>query len=168
MSKAPVKKKHEIGHSAPAGQYLFKTSDFGVSDAGIHLLRNEFNYLTIPWDEINSLKIEKGKVHHNWFLVFLLGTVILIPGLYVSMKVVETLFYEEISRAYRMMTLFFFPCLGVHIIWNSLKTGLLLRIRYSFDKKDMFPLKEIIQGKKLNEFKSLLNHKLNATKRSLT
>jgi hypothetical protein len=144
--------------------YLFRTREFGVSDVGIHLLRSSFNYQTIHWDDITSVRIEKGREVRNWGIVFLLGMLILIPGIYLSMVICYTLMYEEISRSYKMMFLFFIPFLGANFVYNSLRTGTVLKVNYSQDKYDMFPLREIVRQKKIAEFKALIKTKLNISR----
>src|SRR4051812_16719974 len=121
--------------------YLFLTTEFGVSNAGIHLLRSGFNYETILWHKINSIKIEKGKELHNWIIIFLIGSALLIIGGYLSIRALDTVFNEGSLKSIKMLAFLLIPCLGGFFIYNSLQTGLLIKIKYSSDKNDMFPLK---------------------------
>lgn len=54
-------------------KYYFETDQLGISETGIHLLRNRFNYETIEYSSIQEIRIEKGKQIKNWLLVLLLG-----------------------------------------------------------------------------------------------
>jgi hypothetical protein len=141
--------------------YLFETSEFGVSDSGIHLLRSGFNYQTIRWTEINSIKIEKGKELHNWAIILMFGLVIFIVGIYLSIRTIDILIHKDNAvRNAKMILFLLIPCVGAYFVYNSLQTGTLLRINYSAYKKLMFPLKEIEGKNGLVEFRSLMTEKL--------
>jgi hypothetical protein len=133
--------------------YLFKTSEFGVSDEGMHLLRNGFNYQTISWSDINWVKIERGKELHNWVVIFLFGVVVLAVGVFVSFQIIHTLINNDIAlRNAKLIWLLFIPVAGAYFVFYSLQTGIILKINYALDKNDMFPLKQIVKDGKLNEF----------------
>jgi hypothetical protein len=70
-----------------------------------------------------------------------------------------TLFYEEISKGYKMMILFVIPCFGAYFIYSSLQTGIILNLTYSRDRKEKLPLREIVKSKRLREFELLLRAK---------
>ena len=57
--------------------YKFETEQFGLSDEGIHYLRNRFNYKTINYDTIESIEIKKGKDLKNWLWVITIGLALL-------------------------------------------------------------------------------------------
>jgi len=149
-------------------EYLFQTSELGISDTGIHLLRSGFNYQTINWNEINFMKIEKGRELHNWWIVFLLGAALLTVGGYLSIRTIDILMNKDHPEVYVKMLLFLLiPFVGIYFLYNSLKTGVIVRINYAAYKKKMFPLKEIIKEKQLNEFRSLVTEKLGTKKVSV-
>jgi hypothetical protein len=140
--------------------YLFQTSEFGVSDKGIHLLRSGFNYETIHWKEIDAAKIEKGRELRNWLLVFILGAALLALGLYLSYRTVDVLGTDpHPERLVKMLQFTLIPFIGAYFVYTSLRTGALLRISYQ-NKRDTFLLKELAKQERLGEFKSLLNEKL--------
>jgi hypothetical protein len=141
--------------------YYFQTNEFGVSDNGIHLLRSGFHYKTIPWHEVNSVRIEKGNELHNWWVIFLLGTVLLAVGCYLSFQTIDILINKEYpARIVKMLMFLQIPCVGIYFVYNSLKTGTILRIKYGSNKEEKFALREIIKENRLAEFKSLLTGKL--------
>jgi hypothetical protein len=142
-------------------KYLFQTSEFGISDDGIHLMRSGFDYKTIRWGQINSVKIEKGKELFNWWIIFLLGVALLALGVYWSIRTVDILLHKDHAERYAKMLLFLLiPCIGVYFVYNSLKTGTILRVKHTSSKKEMFPLREIVKENRLSEFRSLVKEKL--------
>ena len=144
-------------------EYLFQTSEFGVSDTGMHFLRSGFNYQTIGWKEINSMKIEEGKELHNWMIIFLIGVVILVFGIYLSIRTIDILLHKAMAvRNAKMILFLLIPCVGAYFVYNSLQTSTVLRINYFGGKKYKFSLKEIIREGRLTEFTSFMTKKLSA------
>jgi hypothetical protein len=142
-------------------EYLFQTDEFGVSDKGIHLLRSGFNYQIVHWNEINFMKIKHGKELQNWWIIFLLGTALLVLGLYWSIRTVDILLHKEHAERYAKMLLFLLiPGIGIYFLYNAFRTGPVLRVNYSAYKKATFPLRKIMQEDRLGEFKSLAAEKL--------
>src|SRR5688572_30040599 len=124
--------------------YHFQTNEFGISDTGIHLLRSGFNYKTINFSEVNRIKIEKGREIHNWLLVFIIGTVLIVFGMYLSIGTIKVLIEGNIKPRDAGMILFLFiPLVGGFFVYNSVQTGIVLKLDYADGVKDMFPLKEI-------------------------
>src|SRR5687768_1311987 len=134
--------------------YLFQSTEFAVSDNGIHLLRSGFNYKTIRWSEVDSIKIKKGKELNNSWIIFLLGLILLTAGAYLTIRTVDILVHKEHAERYIKMLLFLLiPVIGVYFVYNSMRTGIIMSVNYAADKKEMFPLNEIIRQNRLNEFK---------------
>jgi hypothetical protein len=142
-------------------KYLFQTSELGISDTGIHLLRSGFDYRTIKWKEINAASIEKGKELHNWWIIFILGAVLLLGGIYLTLRTIDILLHKEHPERFVKMLLFLLiPGIGIYFIYTSLRTGIVLKINYDGYKKDMFPLKDIIKENRIEAFRSLINEKI--------
>jgi uncharacterized membrane protein len=119
--------------------YLFQTHEFGVSSEGIHLLRSGFNYETIDWSQIKSLKIQRGKALHNWFVILVIGVALLSLGIYLSIRTIDTLMYQEHAERYvKMMQFLLIPGIGVYFIYNALRTGTLAVIQYHTRKEVSF------------------------------
>lgn len=141
--------------------YNFQTSEFGVSENGIHFLRSGFNYKTIDFAEINRIQIQKGKELHNWWVIFIIGAVLIGLGVYLSIGIIEMFVEGNVApRNAKMIFLLLIPVAGGYFVYNSLQTGLILKIDSSKGERNMFPLKEIIRDKKLTEFKTYLRDRV--------
>ena len=141
--------------------YIFQTEEFGISDNGIHLLRSGFNYRTIRFEEIKRIQIEKGKELHNWWVIFIIGAALIGLGIYLSIGIIKVLIEGNVApRHARMIFLLLIPAVGGYFVYNSLQTGLVLKIDCLNGDKDMFPLREIVKGKKLKELKTYLKDKI--------
>jgi hypothetical protein len=46
---------------------------FKLTSQGIHLLRNKFTYQLIPYNEVESANLVRGKSIKNWVLVLISG-----------------------------------------------------------------------------------------------
>jgi hypothetical protein len=138
--------------------YHFRTKEFGISDTGIHFLRSGFNYETILFSEINEVKIERGKELHNWIIILLLGAVLLIFGIYISIPIINMIihFNFEGPRSAQIILFLTIPFVGAYFVYNSFRTGILLKINYKQNKTHKLPLKEIAKEKKLDEFITML------------
>ncbi|MGC3946417.1 MAG: hypothetical protein QM762_18165 [Chryseolinea sp.] len=138
--------------------YYFKTEEFGISDEGFHLLRSGFNYKTIMFSEITRIRIERGKELHNWWLVLILGLGLLALGVYMSLGAIRILLRENLSpRHAKLSLLLLIPVVGGYFVYNSFQTGLVIKIDCADGEKDMFPLRNIIKGQKLNELIAFLS-----------
>jgi hypothetical protein len=141
--------------------YIYHTREFALSHEGIHLLRSGFNYNSIPFSDIKRMRIEKGREIHNWILIFIIGAVLIIVGIAISINVIKILIRGDLSiKGAKMILLFFIPIVGAFFVYNSLQTGIVLKIDFSDGTKDMFPLKEIAKQKRLNDFTTFLRNKL--------
>ena len=143
------------------GHYYFKTNEFGVTDRGIHLLRSGFNYETIDFAQIHKLEIETGKELNNWLAILVIGLILLAPGIYFAINVINVLVHGDISPyGARIALLLFIPLVGVYFIYASLQTGTILKLYYGRDKKNKFPLRQIVREKRMDDFKLLMRDKL--------
>ncbi|MBL0745219.1 hypothetical protein [Chryseolinea lacunae] len=143
--------------------YLLETGEFGITDHGIHLLRSGFNYKTIRWSQINAMRFEKRKELYNWWIILLIGTILVGVGTYLSFRTFDILANKEHAERYvKMMLFLLIPCVGIYFIYNSLRTGIVVNITYASSKKEMFPLRKLISENRLTEFKSFATEKLGA------
>jgi hypothetical protein len=142
-------------------KYYFTTSEFGVSDNGVHLLRSGYNYRTINYSEIKRARIIKGKELDNWFIIFLIGLTMLVAGLFLTFRLIDTLMTAEVTRAgLRLGYLFFIPVVGAFFVYQSFQTGLLLKLEFTDNRTSKFPLRQIVKADRLNEFQKLFKEKL--------
>ncbi|UZR97838.1 hypothetical protein [Chondrinema litorale] len=56
-------------------EYIFESDFFAISDQGIHLLRNRYNYKTLDFKEIEQVILEEGKLVNNWILLYTIGLI---------------------------------------------------------------------------------------------
>lgn len=145
----------------PMTNYTFQTKEFGISDAGIHLLRSGFNYKAINFSEVNRIQIERGKELHNWWLIFIIGALLIVFGMYLSVGTIRMFIDGDIApRHAKLIFLLLVPVVGAYFVYNSLRTGLVLRIHCIDGSKDMFPLEEILIEKRMKEFEIYLTNKV--------
>jgi hypothetical protein len=146
-------------------KYLFQTVELGASDSGIHLLRSGFNYQTITWGEIHTMKIGKGNELQNRWTIFLLGAALFALGVYWSVQTIDILLHKPHAERYAKMLLFLLiPGIGFYFIYNSFRTGIILTINHSGNKTQKFPLTEMIKANQLDGFKQLILQKLGEAK----
>lgn len=141
--------------------YYYKTQEFGVTDNGIHLLRSGFHYETISFSQIQKLEIKKGKELNNWVVILVIGLFMLLPGLYISSKIIDVILYGDTNvRGARMILLIFIPMIGAYFIYRSLRTGPILVIKYGLNEYRKFPIQSIADEQQLDNFALLLKDKL--------
>lgn len=143
--------------------YHFETSEFGVSDTAVHYLRSRFNYKTIPYTEVDSIKIERGKELNNWGIILALGIALLAFGgyycyaLYVFMF--ETAVHRTISPEQILLPLI--PLLaGGYCLYSSTRNGTILLLTKRDGTRDKFSLREIQKNNQLAGFQSFLRQYL--------
>ncbi len=140
----------------------FRTKEFYISDHGIHMLRSGFDYQTIKFSEIREAKIEKGMELHNWFVIYLIGAVLLIGGIYFSTLVLDQVIYGDDSgtRSAKLMVVIFIPLIGFYFLYNSLERGLLLKLYFKNGKRTKFPLRRLNRSNQVDELKAFLIAKM--------
>jgi hypothetical protein len=144
--------------------YYYETREFAISDAGIHLLRDRYNYRTIRFSDTNRIIIERGKETPNWIGAFLLGTVILYTAVDASMLSIDNFVFGNKSAGYLKILVFLllFGCAGGCFVYSSVQHGIILRISYGKGKHDRFPLRTIIRQGQFNDLLFLLTSKLDS------
>ena len=141
--------------------YKFKTEEFGLTDYGVHFLRKGYNYQTVDYSQINFAEIRKGKELKNWFIIFLIGALILVAGVFIAIPIIEAFQRGDIStRQVRIVLLLFIPFVGGYFVYSSLQTGTILNINYGADKKSRFSLNRFLKNNEMTDFKLLLADKL--------
>lgn len=144
-------------------KYYFKTNQFGLTDKGIHLLRNGFNYETIEFSQIKKAEIRKANELNNWIVILIIGLVLLTPGVYMAVRIIDAILNGDVStRSARMVLFLFIPLIGGYFIYTSLQTGTVLEINYGRNKKSKFSLRKISDNREIEDFKSLMKNRLNS------
>jgi hypothetical protein len=120
--------------------YQFKSDDFAISENGIDFFRNGFNYKTVPFTDIQSFSITKGRTVYNWLVVFFLGLVLLMVGIYIGFNAYEHVQKDGISKGAGWL-FYLGACLvlgGAFAIYNACRTGTLFVIHYISNKRRSF------------------------------
>lgn len=126
-------------------EYAFETTEFGLSDQGIHLLRSRFNYETISFSDIESVTIEKGKELNNWAAILTFGIVLVGIAVFYILRALHVIGNQEVNVIYvEQIIIPVIPfLLGCYCLYSSTRNGTVLRFRTISGKNDKFPLKEI-------------------------
>ena len=123
--------------------YLFQNRDFGITELGIHLLRNGYNYKTLSFSDISSVEITRGNVLKNRILLMIIGSGMLLFACYHFFRIYiffntavgESFNVEEILIPFSLLTL------GTYILYASFKQELILKVRsgqqFKFSIKDL-------------------------------
>ena len=126
-------------------KYQFETDLLGISKAGIHLLRNRFNYETIEYSLIDEIRIERGKQVRNWLLVLIIGLCLSGLGLFIAVKIIYEFFFADNFRHFYVEE-FVLPVLpiavGFYAIYASLRSGYVLII-VKGSKRKRIPIEEL-------------------------
>jgi len=142
--------------------YKFETREFGISEEGVHFLRNRYNYKTVEFNKIEKLIIERGKELNNWLLILIIGLILTSFALFYSIKLFQLFNSNEVSRIYIEEILIpVLPLmLGVYCLYASTKNCTILRL-ITIDKKGKkFPMKEIERKGELKVFTEFLKDNL--------
>jgi hypothetical protein len=137
--------------------YQFETNNFGLNSEAIHLLRNRFNYKSIPLKDIDKLSIKKGPDINNWLIALLVGLSLISFALYETVTLIEMFYSEDVHVIYvQRIILPFLPALiGIYLLVLSLRRTTILQIMYG-SEKHQFSLMEIIKKDSLENFISHL------------
>jgi hypothetical protein len=143
-------------------EYAYETTEFGLSNEGIHLLRSRFNYETIPYSDVQSITIERGKELNNWIPILLFGSVLVTASILYILRALHVVGNHEVNIIYiEQIIIPVIPLLlGCYCLYSSTRNGAILRVKTVANKKDKFPLKEIEKTKSLEEFQEYLKDRL--------
>lgn len=143
-------------------KYYFETSTFGLSDQGIHLLRNRFNYETFEFSDIDTLMVYRGKELKNWLVILIIGVVFITSSIWYTLRLYSLIDNNEVNSIYieELIVPIIPLMLGFYCLYASTKNGTMLNIKTIKNKTDKLPLKELEKSDMLNEFKDLLKEKL--------
>lgn len=141
--------------------YRFKTRELGISDEGIHFIRNGFNYKTCKYSDIKSVDIGRGKEVKNWILLLVLGIVlILIAVWWVSFWSDSILNIANGGRAKAIWGIVALPlftfALGCYCVYSSIKNATVLTVNMIDSKTDFVSLGDIEKDGKLEDLREFL------------
>jgi hypothetical protein len=140
--------------------YKFETSDLGISDEGLHLLRSGYNYKTLPFTDIYSIKLSKGRLTKNWKASFIFGSLLLLLGIYSATRLFVFFNSPGGGSIYIQEVLIpLFPFLtGVYCLYISLQKGEVLVAEVK-GKKETFPVTAIEKKGELPDLKNFLQER---------
>ncbi|PZR39650.1 MAG: hypothetical protein DI538_06355 [Azospira oryzae] len=130
-------------------RYLFEAKAFAVSDKGIHLFRNKFNYETIPFEDVSRLTIGRGRGVNNWIILFIIGMGLLGFAIYYSVGMFGVINHGEVRVIYvEEIVVPVLPFLiGAYFIYASLKNELMLTVSTIQSNVKRLPLGELIENR---------------------
>lgn len=139
-------------------KYLFETGELGVSDKGIHLLRNRYNYETIDFSMVEDIRIIQGKQIRNSLLILVLGVILLAFGIFTGIKIPYEFFFLDRYHHFYVEE-FAIPIipliLGPYSIYISLKKGYVLLLTAA-GKTKRFPIEELNEKSQIPSFITFL------------
>jgi len=134
-------------------EYRYKAEKFAVSDDGLHLLRNEFNYETISWNEIGSIEVHNGKDLKNWLWVLLIGIALTVYAMWDIFQILFIFKDPNVHRIYveRLVIPVIPLSLGVYSIFIALRNTRVMIVK-SAKKSYYLSLRYIINRRQFMEF----------------
>ena len=118
--------------------YHYQSEDFALSDDGVHLLRNRYNYKTIAYSEVEKATIRRAVEVKNSPVLLALGTIFLAFAFYQSRWVIDLFNDPTVYHIYiESIVLPVLPAaIGVYCLYTGLRKGpvLLLSIGNSVQK----------------------------------
>jgi hypothetical protein len=140
---------------------MFESTDFALSDEGIHLLRNRFNYKTISFQDLDKATIKKDVVTNRLVLTLTVGFLLILFAVFQSITVYESFIDPLVKEIYiESIVLPVLPLLiGVYCIYISVKKVPTLLVEKD-GKKYKLRLNEIIKNQQLANLQAYLRTKL--------
>ena len=142
-------------------QYKYTSNDFALSDEGVHLLRNGFNYKTINFDEVKQVSIKKAVAVKNPILSLIFGIFFVFLSIIQFFRVyllfqdptASNIYIESIVVA--VLPLF----VGLYMVYVSFKKELLLLVATE-SRTTKLSVKAFQTQGKLEEVEAFISEKL--------
>lgn len=137
--------------------YTFQTTQFGINDEGLYLLRNRFNYKSYDRHQVVSFELKQGKEYSNWKVLIALGIALIIFAIYYSLGLLEFFNQSNGGRIYieELLVPFLPTCIGLYLLFISFKNTINLIVVIKNEKLQL-SLKELIHAGQLEGFKDYL------------
>ena len=141
--------------------YRFHTEDFALSDSGIHLFRNRFNFKTILYEDVKSATIGRTAEIKNAALVLLLGLTMVCFAFYQSRWVIGLFDDPQVYHIYvESIVLPVIPgVLGIYCIYIAIRRGPVLILKAGTRTYRLL-LRTIIRNDQAFEMEDYLNAQL--------
>jgi len=141
--------------------YLFQAEKFAISEGNLHLLRNGFNYETIPFDSVTSIEVRDGKDLKNWLWVLFVGGALTGYALWDVFHILFILNDPNTHRIYveRLVIPVIPMALGVYSIYIAIRNTRVMIVK-SASKTWYLSLRELVKSQQFLEFTAYMktNH----------
>ena len=126
--------------------YDFESTDFALSDKGIHLLRNGYNYKTIEYNMVDKATIKKGAEIKNVVLCLVIGICLLGFAILQTRHMINIFNDPTVTTIYiEAIVLPVLPGLvGIYLVYIAVKKGIVLIIETG-SKKYKLRLRDFIK-----------------------
>lgn len=141
--------------------YDFESKDFALSDKGVHLLRNRFNYKTISFTELDKATFTKDVETKNVGLTWVVGILLILFAIFQSKGVYESFNDPSVREIYiESIVLPVLPFLiGLYCVYISVKKVPTLLVEIPGGKYKL-NLEDIIKSQQLDNLQAYLKTKL--------
>ncbi|MFK7905511.1 MAG: hypothetical protein AB8B69_10320 [Chitinophagales bacterium] len=140
--------------------YLFRDKYFGVSQEGVHFLRNGYTYKTVEFADVDIVRIKRGKAIKNWIVVFIIGLFALGLALY-GLKGLYEIFQSANGGRIHIEYIVapFLPLMvGAYALYVSLKKEEIIEVVFG-GKIERFSTKELQNSPNFEAIIELLQNK---------
>jgi hypothetical protein len=140
--------------------YTYEAEKFAVSENGLHLLRNRFNYETISWNTIETVEVRNGKDLRNWLWVLFVGVALAGYAIY---DIFYILFifndpHTHVIYVERLVLPVIPLSLGLYSIFIALRNTRVMVIKGT-TKTYFLSLRYLIKSSRYSEFISFMQKK---------
>lgn len=140
--------------------YKFHNKNLGLSDDGIHLMRNGFNYKTLSYSEVSRVEITRGNALKNRLVLMIAGLAMTGLSIFLILRIIDIFSPDSnVSRvSVEGLLIPVFPLLlGVYCIYAVSKKETILIV--TGNKKSKFSLTGFEKAGQLESIKSFLSQK---------
>jgi hypothetical protein len=141
--------------------YHFQSEDFALSEDGIHLLRNKFNFKTISYDQVTNATMQKAVEIKRPMVILVAGILMLVFAVKQILWVFWMFNNPHESRIYiESIVVPVIPgLLGIYCVYSAIRKGPVLTV--AADKATYkLRLRAIEKGNQLPELTKYLDAKL--------
>ena len=144
-------------------KYEYELTDFALSDTGIHLLRNRFNYKTITFHDLERATIKRGSEIKNSVLSLIIGVAFLSFSILKGVSIYQDFNDPTVHRIYiESILLPLFPALiGLYLIYACIRRGPILQVEQGSARYKL-RLREIQKSNQAESIKLFLSEKLSS------
>jgi hypothetical protein len=143
--------------------YQFQFEDFALSEDGIHLLRNRFNFKTIKYADVKLASVKNTTEIKNAPIVMILGIAMVCFAFYQTRWVIGLFNDPKVYHIYiESIVLPIIPAvLGVYCIYIAARKGPVLLLDEGA-KKHKLRLRAVIKNNLVDDFEKYLAGQLGA------